>query len=102
MPTTVGELRKAYPSCMTAIGYVEMFLCIPPPDEQETAWELLTKEVNGKTLNPKEVIEHIRLVLHSEIGEPECELPHKVITDILEQIQTPKFLHYIKGKMGAV
>lgn len=102
MQVTVKELRKAYPNCLTAIGYVEMFLCIPPENEVDSGWNILVKEVNGKILNPREIINHIRLVLINEMAEPECELPKKVIESILEQIEIPKFYQYIKGKVGAM
>ena len=99
---TVKELRKSYPNCMTAIGYVEIFLCIPPDGQEESGWDILVKDVRGITLRPREVIDHIRTVLHTEIANPNQELPLKVIQGILIQIDTPKFYNYIKGKMGAM
>ena len=99
---TIKEMRQSYPSCMTAIWYVEMFLCIPPEGEAESSWQILIKPVRGKLLSPNEVINHIQYVLQSEIGEPQSELPGNVIENILIQIRTPEFYSYIKGKMGAM
>jgi len=99
---TVKELRKVYPNCMTAIGYVEMFILIPIDDDKDSIWDILLKEVNGLRLSPREVVNAIRRMVSLQLDNDEADLPEQVVRNILVQIDTPKFYQYIRGKMGAV
>lgn len=95
------EPRKTYPSCLPAIGYVEMFLCIPADGKTESSWQVLIKPTRGIIPTPLGVIDNIRILLCTQLDtyDYECELPKDVLESMLTQIDTPKFYRYIKSKM---
>lgn len=95
-PTELEDLQllKTYEEVAAAVAFVELFLCVE--EGGEVGWDyIMEAEKNGRPITPEEVVTVIK-------GCIEESLPVGRREEALQQVDHPKFLQYICGKMGAV
>lgn len=85
--TDAEMLLAAYPKVHHAVSYVELIIC---QGERPTSWEVLTGVTPRVPL-----AEMIEILKESVTGS---ELP--TVAAILEEMERPEFMTYLRGKLG--
>ncbi len=88
------QLLDAYPNARQAVAWTELILCVPPPGETDTSWDIM---MNAK-MPLAEILDAIKHCIQEEINDG---APGKR-REALAQCNHPQFLTYLKGKMGAM
>lgn len=91
------ELLAAYPDCPKAVSW---FMLIIVGDGSEECAVADLKRCLASGMPMKDVYDIVLETARSEIGDPECKVPQRVMSEIVAQMETASFRRFLAGVFG--